>query len=200
MGFMIAGLGLFKSLDLPGDPLQPNHKPMAVLVYGGSTATGTAAIQLLKLAGYSAIVTCSAHNFELVKSYGADIAFDYRLSTCAADIGAQTKNSLCYALDCISTSQSMDLCYAALGRAGGRYTALSRTRRESPRREGSLSLLGSLAPLCSGGRSTGSHHTTGPSCRIWPCLASNEGILCMSCMIKVLSTLPLSSSDEIRGY
>lgn len=121
---MTAGLGLFKSLDLPGDLLQPNHKPTAVLVYGGSTATGTATIQLLRLAGFPAIVTCSAHNFELVKSYSADIDFDYPLSTCAADIGAQTKNSLCYALDCISTSQSMDLCYAALGRACGRYTAL----------------------------------------------------------------------------
>ncbi|KAJ5116773.1 zinc-binding dehydrogenase family oxidoreductase [Penicillium angulare] len=124
MGFMTAGLGLFKSLDLPGYPLQPNPKPGSVLVYGGSTATGTAAIQLLKLAGYSVIATCSEHNFGLVKSYGADNVFDYRLPTCAADIKAHTKNNLLYALDCISTSQSMDLCYAALGRAGGRYTAL----------------------------------------------------------------------------
>ena len=126
MGFMTAGLGLFKSLQLPGYPLEPSPSPrlVPVLVYGGSTGTGTAAIQLLKLAGYSVITTCSEHNFGLVKSYGADFAFDYHLSSCADDIKAHTKNGLRYALDCISTSQSMDLCYAALGRSGGRYTAL----------------------------------------------------------------------------
>ena len=37
-----------------------------------------------------------------------------------------TKNSLKFALDCIGTSQSTTLCYAAIGRAGGRYVSLEK--------------------------------------------------------------------------
>ncbi|EAW07628.1 zinc-binding alcohol dehydrogenase family protein [Aspergillus clavatus NRRL 1] len=122
--FMTCGLALFKSLQLPSDPLSPTEKPIPVLVYGGASASGTAAIQLLRLAGYRPIVTCSPHSYEMVKSYGAEATFDYHGPDCAAQIRAYTKNGLRYALDCISTVQSMQICYAALGRAGGRYTAL----------------------------------------------------------------------------
>ncbi|KAF2471758.1 putative zinc-binding dehydrogenase family oxidoreductase [Lindgomyces ingoldianus] len=122
--FMTAGLALFKSLALPGYPLAPSATPLPVLVYGGSTATGTAAIQLLRLAGFTPVATCSPHNFDLVKSYGAEAVFDYRSPDCGAAIRAHTRNGLRYALDCITTTESMQLCYASLGRAGGRYTAL----------------------------------------------------------------------------
>jgi NADPH:quinone reductase-like Zn-dependent oxidoreductase len=43
------GLALFRSLRVPGYPLEPAKVPEDVLVYGGSTATGTMAIQLLKM-------------------------------------------------------------------------------------------------------------------------------------------------------
>ncbi|KAJ5630744.1 zinc-binding dehydrogenase family oxidoreductase [Penicillium longicatenatum] len=122
--FMTAGLALFKSLDLPGYPLEPSPKPIPVLVNGGSTATGTAAIQLLKLAGFRPIATCSPHNYDLVKSYGADAVFDYRAPDCAASIRAYTRNGLKHALDCITSADSMAICYASIGRVGGKYTAL----------------------------------------------------------------------------
>lgn len=134
--FMTAGLALFKSLALPGHPSRPASHPLPVLVYGGSTATGTAAIQLLRLAGYTPLATCSPGNFPLVTSYGAAAVFDYRSPDCAADIRAYTNSSLVFALDCITTAESMRICYAAIGRRGGRYTALdpypdtvARTRR-----------------------------------------------------------------------
>lgn len=122
--FMTSGLALFKSLQLPFDPLSPTKKPIFVLVYGGGTASGTAAIQLLRLAGYKPIVTCSPRSYEMAKSYGAEATFDYHDLDCAAQIRTHTKNGLRYALDCITTIQSMSICYAALGRVGGRYTAL----------------------------------------------------------------------------
>jgi NADPH:quinone reductase-like Zn-dependent oxidoreductase len=122
--FMTCGLALFKSLQLPGNPTTPSTTPLQVLVYGGATATGTAAIQLLRLAGFTPVVTCSPHSTELVKAYGAEAAFDYKDPECASKIRAYTKNNLRYALDCITNRSSMQICYASLGRAGGRYTAL----------------------------------------------------------------------------
>lgn len=122
--FVTAGLSLFQSLGLPGRPFEPSSKPTTVLVYGGSSATGTAAIQLLKLAGFDIITTCSPHNFDLVRGYGAGTVFDYKAHDCAEEIKKHTRNSLKYALDCISTMASMQFCYQALGRSGGKYTAL----------------------------------------------------------------------------
>ncbi|TVY15018.1 Trans-enoyl reductase ccsC [Lachnellula arida] len=118
------GYSLFGSLCVPGHPDKPAEKPVCVLVYGGATSCGTMAIQLLKAAGLKPITTCSPKNFPLVKSYGAEAAFDYSSPTCAEDIKAYTKNSLKYVLDIIAESQTMKLCYAAIGRTGGKYTGL----------------------------------------------------------------------------
>ncbi|MCJ1406593.1 hypothetical protein MMC19_000659 [Ptychographa xylographoides] len=123
-GVATAGLALFQSMRIPISPDNAAEKPFWVLVYGGSTATGTIAIQLLKLSGLRPLTTCSPKNFALVKSYGAEEAFDYKSPTCATDIRAYTKNTLSYALDCITEANTMQICYAAIGRAGGRYTGL----------------------------------------------------------------------------
>lgn len=42
-------IALWESLGLPGRPEKPTTIPLPVLVFGGSTATGTLAIQLLKM-------------------------------------------------------------------------------------------------------------------------------------------------------
>lgn len=51
-------------------------------------------------------------------------AFDYRSPTCGTDIREYTQDRLSLAMDCITDSRSMELCYAALGSAGGQYLAL----------------------------------------------------------------------------
>lgn len=50
--------------------------------------------------------------------------FDYHLSSSASDIRAYTGNGLRYVLDCISETTTTAFCYAAIGRIGGKYTAL----------------------------------------------------------------------------
>ncbi|KAL4765317.1 zinc-binding alcohol dehydrogenase family protein [Aspergillus foveolatus] len=113
-------IALFKSLQVSGTPESPAIVPKSVLVYGGSTATGTLAIQLLKLSGLHPIATCSPRNFELVKSYGAEAVF----YNDPDKIREHTENGLKFVLNCISEAERIQFCYRCIGRAGGKYTAL----------------------------------------------------------------------------
>ncbi|CAI4215816.1 unnamed protein product [Parascedosporium putredinis] len=122
-------LALHECLKIPATPDEiadyKGHKPgETVLVYGGSSSVGLIAIQLLKLCGYSVVTTCSPHNFDLVKKYGADAVFDYHSPTCAADIKAYTRNRLKRVIDPFGEAATTSLCYEAIGRAGGTYCAL----------------------------------------------------------------------------
>ncbi len=49
IGWGTLGLALWGALGLEGRPGRPVQKPIPVLVYGAATATGTMAVQLLKL-------------------------------------------------------------------------------------------------------------------------------------------------------
>ncbi|KAK8059060.1 GroES-like protein [Apiospora saccharicola] len=133
-GVATASMSLFKELGVPasldqlkaGEPAKDEDRAGRefVLVAGGATATGTRAIQLLKLAGLRPIATASPGSFDLVYKFGAEKVFDYRSPDCAADIKAYTGNELAFTFDCVSQADTTQLCYAAMGRAGGRYVAL----------------------------------------------------------------------------
>lgn len=150
-----ATFGLFRELQVPvtleqlssgGSKVDEDDREF-VLVAGGSTATGTRAIQLLKMlvlsyqmlilklpltddclppfsAGLRPIATCSPSKSDLCLRFGAEKVFDYRSPTCAADIRAYTGNQLAYAFDCVAEADTTQLCYGSIGRAGGRYVTL----------------------------------------------------------------------------
>lgn len=123
-----ACMAMFWSLEMDTSLLSTpanETEPQKVLVYGGSTCTGTMIIQLLRLCGFHVIATCSPRNFDLVRSFGAHEVFDYKAPDCAADIRARCENALEYAIDCVAEDSTMKFCYAAIGRAGGQYTALN---------------------------------------------------------------------------
>lgn len=124
MGLAIAtaGLALFQAPGLELSMQGGNGE--AVLVSGGASATGTMATQLLTMAGYTPIVTCSPANNALCESFGATACFDYHSPTCGADIRVHTDNSLKYVLDCVTNAVTMKMCYEAIGSSGGRYIAL----------------------------------------------------------------------------
>ncbi|KAM5363073.1 hypothetical protein ACJA88_013716 [Fusarium oxysporum] len=110
-----------------GQSEEGSKDPIIVLVAGGASASGTMATQLLKLAGYNPIVTCSPTNNCLCESFGASACFDYNSPTCGADIRLHTDNSLAYVVDCVTNVATMTMCYEAIGSQGGTYIALDAT-------------------------------------------------------------------------
>jgi NADPH:quinone reductase-like Zn-dependent oxidoreductase len=123
VGIQTIGQSLYQYLGL-APPTQPIQDATPILIYGGSTATGTLAIQFAKLSGYRVLTTCSPHNFDLVRGLGADAVFDYNDPESAAQIRQQTNNSLKLVLDCISLPSSVEFNDKALSTEGGEYLSL----------------------------------------------------------------------------
>lgn len=86
-----AAAGFYQSthldLDLPkADAEQKENAHKVVVVYGGSSSVGAAAIQLASNAGYRVLATSSTANFEVCRECGASEVFDYKSGTIAKDI------------------------------------------------------------------------------------------------------------------
>ncbi|CAI6334278.1 unnamed protein product [Periconia digitata] len=114
VGITTVGQTLYMTMGIPLPSEQPLEGAPFILVYGGSTATGTLAIQFAKLSGLTVVTTASPENFDLLKSRGADVIFDYHDADCASKIKEYTKNSLHYVLDCVSTESSYKIVAEAL--------------------------------------------------------------------------------------
>ncbi|KAI3391685.1 hypothetical protein diail_6964 [Diaporthe ilicicola] len=123
VGIATVGLSLYHNLklNLPDDPVA---EPVSVLIYGGSTATGSLAIQCAKLSGYHVITTCSPHNFDFVKNLGADVVYNYKDPAAANAIRRLTAGKLKIVFDTISLDSSAKFCAAAVSTEGGAYISL----------------------------------------------------------------------------
>ncbi|KAJ5584599.1 Polyketide synthase enoylreductase [Penicillium hispanicum] len=131
VGIHTVGQALYQSLGM-ALPTTPLKAPMPVLIYGGSTATGTLVIQFAKLSGYTVYTTCSPHNFDLVRGLGADVVFDYKDPQSASEIRKATNDNLKLVLDCISRPSSTEFCDNAISTEGGEYSILSPAKSERP--------------------------------------------------------------------
>ncbi|KAI8592234.1 putative zinc-binding oxidoreductase ToxD [Geranomyces variabilis] len=135
VGVTTCGQGLFQSLKLPlpdTKEARDESNKQTILIYGGSTATGTLAIQFAKLAGWIVITTCSRKNHDLVRSRGADAVFDYNDADVGAQIRKHTNDKLAYVFDCVSNEYSTKICAEAIGTAGGHYSALWDVKVDRP--------------------------------------------------------------------
>ncbi|KAA8648910.1 hypothetical protein EYZ11_006307 [Aspergillus tanneri] len=110
-------------LALPSRPIS-STEPEPILIYGGSTATGSLAIQFAKLSGYTVLTTCSPRNFDFVTRLGADVVFDYHDPNVANTIRELTKDNLRHVFDTISLKDTARFCDAALSTHGGEYVSL----------------------------------------------------------------------------
>ncbi|KAK7754518.1 putative secondary metabolism biosynthetic enzyme [Diatrype stigma] len=105
-GIATVGLGLYKSLGLPL-PDAPAKEPFPVLIHAASTASGILGVQYAKASGLTVIATASPHNFDYLRSLGADAVFDYKSPTCAFEIREYVKNKLRFAWDCMGTGAAI---------------------------------------------------------------------------------------------
>lgn len=126
LGVSTVGQGLYQKalkLNLPTDPIKDSTP---VLIYGGSSATGSLAIQYAKLSGYKVLTTCSPHNFDFVKSLGADAVYDYKDKDCGKNINKDTNDSLKLVWDTISLESSAKICAEAMSSdtSGARYGSI----------------------------------------------------------------------------
>ncbi|KAI0469938.1 GroES-like protein [Xylariaceae sp. FL0804] len=82
-------------LHLPYPKLDAPKLGQTLLVWGGSSAAGSNAIQLATAAGYDVITTCSPHNFDYVKGLGAVKAFDYKDANITEAVVAELDKGKC---------------------------------------------------------------------------------------------------------
>ncbi|KAI4224029.1 MAG: hypothetical protein L6R36_004967 [Xanthoria steineri] len=119
VGVTTVGLSLYRTLGLhlPDDPIA--EPVVSLLVYGGSTATGSLAIQFAKLSGYRVVTTCSPRNFDFVRSLGADVVCDYKDLAAADEIRRVTGDGLKIVLDTVSLDSSARFCAEAMSSTEG---------------------------------------------------------------------------------
>jgi hypothetical protein len=116
-------LTLYVLLGVPW-PDEPAAKDLGtIFIYGGSTTAGLMTMQLAKKAGFTVVTTCSPKNFELVKEYGADFAYDYHSATATADIIA-AHPGITKAQDCIGKGPTLKMCCDILAGSGGTVISL----------------------------------------------------------------------------
>ncbi|CCM05588.1 uncharacterized protein FIBRA_07816 [Fibroporia radiculosa] len=106
------------------EPPEKVDKEQWIFVYGGSSSVGQYAIQLAHLSGYKVVTTASPHNFELVKSLGADVFFDYKDPEVVSKIRAATGDSIRDSFDTISLRESQEISAKVIAPDGGRLILL----------------------------------------------------------------------------
>ncbi|KAK1912401.1 hypothetical protein P3342_010002 [Pyrenophora teres f. teres] len=100
------------NLPLPTTPPCKTELKKTVLIWGGSSSVGLAAIQLAVTSGLRVIAACSPANFELVKSVGAEEVFYYRSASAASDVVVslqQPDTEFAGVYDAISESSSFSM-------------------------------------------------------------------------------------------
>jgi NADPH:quinone reductase-like Zn-dependent oxidoreductase len=86
------GLYSEQHLGLPLPTNSPQSSGKSILVWGGSSSVGAAAVQLAVASGLKVLSTASSKNFAFVKSLGADQVFDYNKANVVDDVVAALKN------------------------------------------------------------------------------------------------------------
>ncbi len=134
---MAAGEGIWKSLGTSfnfSSSNQDEAERTQYMIYGASSSVGLFALQLAKLMGYRPIAICSPHNFDLVKSYGAEATVDYHDGEKAsAEIKRISEGRVELGLDTISAGESFMISLNGFGDKGGQLNVILPPSEEATR-------------------------------------------------------------------
>jgi len=127
-----AAQALYMRIGLPY-PGTDSASDQTVLVWAGSSSVGMYAIQMAKATGARVVTTASLKNHSLLKSFGADAAFDYK----DPDVVKKIKEwagepGVTAGVDCVSEKGSTGLAGAAFGSRGGMLVTLLPSQDEVP--------------------------------------------------------------------
>lgn len=112
LGLSTIGISFGHNFKLTEDKQANGSK--YILIWGGSTATGTLAIQIAKLVyGLKVLTTSSAQQTDFLKSLGADEVFDYHNADVIEQIKEVAGDSIAYAYDTVSTEETFQSVYDA---------------------------------------------------------------------------------------
>lgn len=118
-----AAAGLFVQLGLSTSTIgEKSSNGEAILIWGGSSSVGCAAIQMAHAAGYDVLATASARNHGLCESLGAKAVFDYGEVDVEDQIVGHLKGKrVAGVLDCIADSEkTIPACGRILKQGEGR--------------------------------------------------------------------------------
>jgi hypothetical protein len=110
------------SIPVPPPPAAsaaPGASSIPILISGGASSVGLYTIQIAKHSGLYVIATASERNFDLVRSFGADLVVDYRDPAKAArQIREAAPGPVEHALDCVSAGTSFEIVAGSLDGKG----------------------------------------------------------------------------------
>lgn len=109
-------------VPLPSTKASISEEKKGILIWGGASSVGSAAIQLARLAGLTVFTAASPKHHERVRALGATAAVDYRSPTAVADLVAAAKQAgvdITLALDAIATEETASLVVEVLDKFDG---------------------------------------------------------------------------------
>lgn len=129
-------LGLPKPLVVGGEatpallPAATTPRP-ALLVWGGASSVGRAAVQFAALSGYAVFAAASPKHHDALRALGAAGCVDYASTTAVDELLAAAAREagvgISHALDAISTPDTLGKVAAVLARGGARVKKLAHT-------------------------------------------------------------------------
>lgn len=121
LGISLSQMGLPDSSTLHVKDLPFSQGTSTILIWGGSTSVGSAAIQLACAAGLQVITTASKHNFGLCKDLGAHQVFDRETDSAVDEIVAALQGKvLVGALNAVGAQSTLQACIDIIVRTGSR--------------------------------------------------------------------------------
>lgn len=107
-------------LSLPPPSRNVSTRPEVLLIWGGSSSVGSAAVQLAHAVGFHIFTTASLWNHQLVRGLGATDVFDYEDDLVVDKLTQRlTGQRLAGVFDCIGTGKTTYACSKILASLGG---------------------------------------------------------------------------------